>query len=200
MAEHYKVGRSYTRRQRIRVALSDVEEVRAVFNAIVATDLTVNGRLADAEQWAAEHLRGAGLPVDPCGPPYSDPAWRRDNERKSLDWYAISILNTIRLLRKQIERGNIKLAVDFALDLGVLATEAKMIQHMTSNAELGCREFLASDKLSDIQAEHAAWCARADELWATKKSWGAAAIAKLIDPSRAETIRKVIGHRKPPRK
>ena len=67
------------------------------------------------------------MPIDPNAPCYGDPAWLRENERSPLVWYAINILNTVRMLRLQIEHGDAKLAADFALDLGVLATEAKFV-------------------------------------------------------------------------
>jgi hypothetical protein len=91
--------------------------------------------------------------VDPRARPYGDPTWLRNNERKSLDWYAISILNTVQIVRKQIERGDVRLAVDLALDLGVLATEAKMIQYMAATPLAAARTRQRRDVLS-LRTEH----------------------------------------------
>ena len=199
MAERYEVGRGYTKRQRIRATI-DPDGMRAVMDALAANSPDVQGRIADLERRAAAHLKNANMPLDLRSPIYGNPAWLRENERKSLDWYAFSILNAIRMLRKQSERGELWNAVDFALDLGVLATEAQMIQYVSGNTSRGGEGFKTSQKHQDTVAQHAAWCAQADELWETRRSWGALAIAKLIDPARAETIRKVIRDRKPRRK
>jgi hypothetical protein len=123
MAERYEVGSGYTKRQRIRATI-DPDGMRAVMDALAASSPDVQGRIADLERRAAAHLKNANMPLDLRSPIYRNPAWLRENERKSLDWYAFSILNTIRMLRKQSERGELWNAVDFALDLGVLATEA----------------------------------------------------------------------------
>jgi hypothetical protein len=190
----YTVGRGYTKRHHAKADTADPEAVRTVMEEMAAAGpFGVEGRLADAEQRAIAYLQGK----DPSAPLYGDPAWRRENERKSLDWYAIEILNTIRILRRQIERGDARLAADLALDLGVLATEAKMIQYIAGNTNRGGQGFKTSDKYQEVAAQHAAWRAQADELWKKKPRYGALAIAKLIDPARAETIRKVIVSRKP---
>jgi hypothetical protein len=196
--ERYRVGRAYTKRLRARVELTDLDGMRAILEALASRDHTAEGRLDDAERRALAHLKREKMPVNPNEPPYADPAWLRDNERKSLDWYAINILNTIQILRKQIELGDMWLAVDLALDLGVLATEAKMIQYIARNTGRGGEGFKTSDTLSDVAKQHEAWRAEADKLWRPpRQKWGAQAIAKLIDPSRFETIRKVIKDRKP---
>jgi hypothetical protein len=117
MVERYEVGRAYTKRRRVRAALTDLDGMRAVMNALASAP-TVQRRLADLESRATAHLKRAKKPLDPKGAIYGDPAWLRDNERNSRDWYAINILNTIRMLRKQIERDEVWHAVDFALDLG----------------------------------------------------------------------------------
>jgi hypothetical protein len=192
MAERYAVGRAYTKRQRVRAA-TDLDGMRAVTNALAANYTTVQGRIEDLERRAAEHLKRAEMPLDLRAPIYGDPAWLRENERKSLEWYAFSILNTIRMLRKQIERGELWHAIDFALDLGVLAAEVKMIQYMASNPARAGKAKAALKKPA-VKQSHAAWLAAADKLRKTpgKKKWGALAIAREIDPARAETIRKII--------
>jgi hypothetical protein len=196
--ERYKVGRKYTERLQTSADFTDPEAVREVMSALAASDHTVEARLADAERRATAHLKRIKMPLDPNACPYGDPTWLRENERKSLDWYAINILNTIRMLRNQIKRGDVELAVDLALDLGVLATEASMIQYIAGNTGRGGEGFKTSDMHSDIVRRHEAWCAEADKLWkAPRQKWGTLAIAKLIDPSRFETIRKVIKNRKP---
>lgn len=199
--ERYKVGRSYTERHQAKADMADPEAVPTVMKEMMAHGcFTVDERIAVAERRAVAHLQQAGMPLDPNEPRYHEPIWLRENERKSLDWYAIRILNTIQILRQQIDRGDARLAANFALDLGVLATEAAMIKYVAGNTGRGGQGFKTSDKYQDVVAQHAAWCERADEHWKTKTSWGALAIAKLIDPIRAETIRKVIRNRKPRRK
>ena len=47
MVDRYEVGRAYTKRRRARVALIDLDGMRAVINALAASDPTVQGRLAD---------------------------------------------------------------------------------------------------------------------------------------------------------
>ena len=196
--ERYPVGRPYTKRHHAKADFADPEAVRTVIEEMrAALPFGVEGRLADAEQRAIAYLQGKGMPLDRNAPPYGDPAWRRENERKSLNWYAIEILNTIRILRQQIELGDARLAADLALDVGVLVTEATMIQFVAGNTGRGGQGFKTSDKYQEVVAQHAAWCEQADEFWKTRNSWGALAIAKLIDPLRAETIRKIIKGRKP---
>jgi hypothetical protein len=196
MVERYLVGRRYTRRERVGADCSDLDGMRAVMNAIASAQ-TVQRRLADLERRATAHLERAKMPLDPKGKIYGDAAWLRDNERKSLDWYAFNIVNTIRLLRVQIERGEVWNAVDFALELGGLAAEAEKIQYHTAITRRGGRGFRASDKLKDAATRHAEWRALADEHWRRNPSWGAAAIAKEIDPKRARTVRRIIRDRKP---
>jgi hypothetical protein len=146
MVERYEVGRAYTKRRRVRVDLTDLDGMRAVMNALAASDPTVEGRLANLESRATAHLKHEKKPLDPNASIYGDPVWLRDNDRKSLDWYAINILNTIRMLRKQIERGEVWHAVDFALELGGLAAEAKMIQYMASNPAQGSKTKTSQDR------------------------------------------------------
>jgi hypothetical protein len=196
--ERYRRGRSYTARHYASADLDDPEAMLTVMEEMAASDPTVEGRLADAERRAMAHLAREKMPLDPHGPPYGDPAWLRENERRSATWYAVNILIVIRTLRKLIERGDARLAADIALDLGILATEAKMIQYMASNpAEAGKAK--ASAQRAEVERQHTRWLAEAGRLWAkpAKRKWGARAIAKEIDPSKVETIRKVIAGRKP---
>ena len=108
---------------------------------MAACDSTIEGRLADAERRAMAHLQQAGMPGDPRDSSYGDPSWLRMNERTSTVWYAISIVNTVRILRKQIERGDVRLAVDVALDLGVLTTEARIVQERVGGSTRGAEGF-----------------------------------------------------------
>jgi hypothetical protein len=200
--ERYKVGRSYTERHHGRADSADAEAVRTLMEEMAARDSTVEGRLADAERRAIKHLQGNGMPLDPNAPPYCDSAWRRENERKSLDWYAIEILNTIRILRRQIERGDARLAADLALDVGVLATEAKIVQKRVGGSVRGADGFKASDRrLLDKKARDEAWIEHAVKEWGKpgRKNYGASKIAPLIepDPTKQRNCRRIIGPYKP---
>jgi hypothetical protein len=197
MVEQYEVGRGYTKRQRIGAESSDLEGMRAMLDELASADHTVEGRLADLQRQVEEILTRAGLPLVARGEPYGNPEWCQRNEHKSLEWYAIHLLTAIKRLRQQIAAGDRRLLVDLALEIGVLAAEAKMIQYTTGNTSRGGRGFRNSDKRKDAVAQHAAWCAEADEHWREHPSWGARTIAKLINPKRAETVRKVIKGRRP---
>jgi hypothetical protein len=200
MAECYEVGRSYTKRVRTRV--TDPHEMRALMTALAASDPTAQGRLADLESRAIAHLKRAKMPLDPNARPYGDRTWLRENERRSLDWYAIQILNTIRILRKQVERRDVWLAVDLALDLGVLATEAMMIQHKADHTSRGGQGFKTSDKiLLDIPEQRVSWRVRARELWVENPRRKQTDVAKQIkleqidrdpDPKKHRAIRTIV--------
>jgi hypothetical protein len=197
MVERYTVGRGYTKRQRVSVDVADLDGMRAVMNELAASNTSVEGRLADAEQRTITYLRGKGMPVDPSAPPYGDPVWRRENERKSLDWYAIEILNTIRILRLQIERGDARLAADLALDVGVLATEAAMIQYNVHTAAGGGRGNRESDRQREQHQAREHDRARAEDLRRRHPSWSVRRIACEIDPARERSIRRTIADLKP---
>ena len=49
------------------------------------------------------------------------------------------------MLRNQIERSAVELTAGLALDLGVLTTEAKMIQYIGANTDSGGEGFKTSD-------------------------------------------------------
>jgi hypothetical protein len=201
--ERYEVGRSYTKRQHNRADMSDPEAVRTVMEEFAAGGpFTVERRLEDAERRAIAHLQQAGMSVDPHGPPYGDPAWLRENERYSLDWYAINILNTIRILRLQIKRGDARMAADIALDLGVLATEAKIVQERVGGSIRGAEGFKVSDRrILDKKARDEAYISQAVKEWNKpgRKKWGASKIAPLIEPDRKKqrNCRRIIGPFKP---
>jgi hypothetical protein len=179
MIDRYEVGRAYTKRCRARVALTDLDGMRAVMKALAASDPTVQGRLADLESRATAHLKHKKRPLDPNASIYSDPAWLRDNERKSLVWYAFKILNTIRMLRKQIERGEVWHAVDFALDLGGLAAEAKMIQYMASNPAQGGKTKASQDRRA-VDERIAIYRQQAEEKWRENPALKASEVARYI--------------------
>jgi hypothetical protein len=147
------------------------------------------------------HLQQAGLPVDPRDPRYGAPGWLRENERRSPAWYAINIVNTVRILRKQIERGDVRLAVDLALDLGVLATEARIVQGRVGGSILGGEGFKASTRQEDKKARDEAYIAEAIREWNKpgQKRWGASKIAPLIepDPKKQRNCRRIIGPFRP---
>jgi hypothetical protein len=197
MVEHYTVGRGYTKRQRVSVDFADLDGMRAVMNELAASNTSVEGRLAGAEQRAIAYLQGKGMPIDPSAPPYGGSAWRRENERKSLDWYAIEILNTIRILHLQIERGDARLAADLALDVGVLATEAAMIQYNVHTATEGGRGNKASDRRREQRQAREQVRARAEDLRRRHPSWSVSRIARDIDPARERSIRRTIKDIKP---
>jgi hypothetical protein len=200
--ERYQVGRSYTKRHYTKADSADPEAMLTVMDEMAAGGpYTVERRLADAEQRAMAHLRGEGKPLDPRSPPYGDPAWLRENERRSLDWYAINILNAVRILRKQIEHGDMKAAVDFALDLGVLATEAKIVQERLGGSERGGEGFKLSDRQHEKETRDKDYIERAIKEWSKpgRQRWGASRIAPLIepDPTKQRTCRRIIGSAKP---
>jgi hypothetical protein len=199
--ERYKVGRSYTARYGARANLADPAATRTVMAEMAASDFTIEGRLADAERRAVAHLQQAGMPVDPHGALYGDPTWVRDNERRSTSWYAISIVNTVRILRKQIERGDVRAAVDFALDLGVLATEARIVQERVGGSIRGGEGFKTSTRRDDKKARDEAYIAQAVKEWNKpgRKKWGASKIASLIEPDlkKQRNCRRIIGPFKP---
>jgi hypothetical protein len=200
--ERYKVGRSYTARQRARANLDDPEAVRALMKEMAAGGpYTVEARLADAERRAIKHLQQAGMPLDPRHPSYGDPAWLRENERRTAVWYAITILNTVRILRKQIERGDVLAAVDFALDLGVLATEGRIVQERVGGSIRGGEGFKTSTRRDDKKVRDGAYIAQAIKEWNKpgQKRWGASKIAPLIEPDlkKQRNCRRIIGPFRP---
>jgi hypothetical protein len=194
----YKVGRSYTERTYLIADLDDHEALRTLMEEWAAADYTLEGRLADAERRAKAYLTQANMPLDPRESPYGDPTWQRTNERKSVSWYAINILNIIRMLRLQLERGDTRLAVDLALDLGVLIREGAIVQDRVGGSIRGGAAAKNTDERREIERRNAAWREQAIELWkGPRRRWGAAAIARRIDANRERTIRRVIGDLKP---
>jgi hypothetical protein len=174
--ERYSVGRVGTKRQHSKADFADSETVRTVMEEMAAGGpYTVEERLADAERRATAHLQHAGMPLAPSAPPYGDPGWLRRNERTSLVWYAIKILNTVRFLRQQIERGDARLAADLALDLGVLATEARFVQARTEKQGQGGRA-----QREEAAQRHVAWRRQAVEIWERHPTWSASEVARLI--------------------
>jgi hypothetical protein len=173
--ERYKVGRLYTRRERARADFADPEAVREVMNDLASRDYTVEGRLADAERRAEAYLKRANMPLDLRAGIYGDSAWLRSNERKSLVWYAINILNTIRMLRRQIERGDASLAADLALDLGELFTEAKFIQELTGKQAEGGRA-----PREEVAQRHAEWRREAERMWERHPKWSTTRVAWAV--------------------
>jgi hypothetical protein len=176
--KRYKVGRSYTERTYLVADFDDYDAVRTVMETWAAADHTLEGRLADAERRAKAYLTQANMPLDPRESPYGDPTWQRTNERKSVTWYAINILNTIRMLRQQIEHGDTRFAVDLALDLGVLIREGATVQDRVGGSIRGGVGAKNTDERREIEKRNAAWREQAIELWkGPRRRWGAAAIA-----------------------
>jgi hypothetical protein len=196
--KRYKVGRSYTERTYLVADFDDHVAVRTLMETWAAADHTLEGRLADAERRAKAYLTQANMPLDPRESPYGDPTWQRTNERTSVTWYAINILNTITMLRLQIEHGDTRLAVDLALDLGVLIREGAIVQDRVGGSIRGGAGAKNSDERREIEKRNAAWREQAIELWkGPRRRWGAAAIAREIDANKERTIRRVIGDLKP---
>lgn len=163
--ERYEVGRKYTKRVHTKVALSDLEGMHELMEELASSDLTVAPRLADLEARAA-------------AVPQSD----QEQERESLGWYAGQILAAIAMLRRQIELGKIELAVDLALEIGVLATEAKMIQYHAGNTRRGGEGFKTSDVYLDVKKQHDQIRDRARELWTENPKRNQITVATKIDP------------------
>jgi hypothetical protein len=197
MVERYPVGRAYTKRHCIRADVTDLDGMRTVMDPLAVSGQTVQGRIMDLERRAAAYLKRANMPLDLRAPIYGDPTWLRENERESLDWYAFSILNTIRMLRKQIERGELWHAVDFALDLGVLATEAKIVGFWIGRSSEGGRESKYSDRKSDQARVRGRDRQAAIELRRKHPTWSVRRIAMTIDPTRERSIRRTIADLKP---
>jgi hypothetical protein len=196
--ERYPMGRSYTEREYAKADFADPEAVRTVIEEMMSRNFTVEGRVADLERGAIAYLQQEGMPDDPNSPCYGDPAWLRDNERWSLIWYAIEILKTIRLMRKRIERGDARLAADFALDLGVLATEAKFIQQRTGKQGEGGRA-----PREEAAQRHAAWRRKADKIWKRHSTWTTSQVARLVAKDAGcsfQTVRPVIADLNPNKK
>jgi hypothetical protein len=195
--KRYKVGRSYTERTYLVADLDDYEAVQSVMEGLAAPDRTLEGRLADAERRAKAYLIQANMPLDPRQSPYGDPTWQLTNERKSVAWYAINILN-IRILRLQIERGDTRLAVESALDLGFLIREGAVVQDRVGGSIRGGLGAKHTDERREVEERHASWREKANELWkGPRRRWSAAAIAREIDASKERNIRRVIGKLKP---
>ena len=121
-------------------------------------------------QWATATLQRGGMPLDPGAPIYSDRDWlrrgREQNAYCSAAWYASEILETVGRLRTFRERGDIDLASNLALHLGMLATEARFLVYMANNARKGGKE-KASTSIAREQAAAriADWRSRAFEYW-----------------------------------
>jgi hypothetical protein len=173
--ERYTVGRIGTEREHAKADFADPGAVRTVLEEMTSRDFTVEGRVAELERAARAYLQQQGMPDDLNAPCYADPAWLRKNERWSLVWYSIEILREANWLRRMIERGDTRLAADFALDLGVLATEAKFIQMRTGKQGQGGRA-----TREEIAQRNAAWSKQAKEIRKRHPAWGKSDVIRLI--------------------
>jgi hypothetical protein len=201
--ERYPVGRKYTKRNRIYISPEsiDTEEGAAALAESLremAKGATLEGRLASTIQWATATLECAGLPLDPSAPIYSDRAWLRENAYQSAAWYAITILETFGWLRTFRERGDTGLALNLALELGVLATEARLLKYMSRKA-VKMAQAKASKQREKAAEDLEKWRREADKKWDKHQLKSAADVARLIDRARAGTIRKKIADLKPPK-
>jgi hypothetical protein len=126
------------------------------------------------------------MPLDPNAWCYADKYWRRNNERRSAEWYAIKILHKADWLRRMIEQNDTRMAADFALDLGELITEAHFIFNVyVRQGKAGAAEAKLSDGHRARKAKREHWRARAKELWAGPPPWrNQTEVATKIDPDR----------------
>jgi hypothetical protein len=127
MVERYTVGKNrYNKRLRASYGMGP-EDAAALRDALSAPLAIAEARLEPALEWAISTLAQAGFSLDPNAWCYSDKEWRRKNERRSAEWYAITIIHKADWLRRMLEKGDARMAADFALDLGELITEAHFI-------------------------------------------------------------------------
>jgi hypothetical protein len=199
--ERYRVGRaSYNWRNRVSIGMGP-EDAAALRDALSAPVAIAEDRLEPALQWAHATLEQAGKPLDPNAWCYAGRTWRRQNERRSAEWYAITILHKANWLRRMLEKGDTRMAADFSLDLGELITEAHFIFNVyVQQGEKGAAEAKLSDSRQARTAQHEQWCIKAKELWAGPPPWrNQLAVARKIDPDprKRRNIIRVIQHLDP---
>jgi hypothetical protein len=195
--ERFPVGRRYTRRIRVQIrgAALETDEGAAVLAETLrsmATTSTARRRIAVARCWAAAVLERVGLPLDPAAPIYSDRHWLKGNERRTLEWYAIEILDAAAWIERFRERGDTDFALTRALDLGGLVAEVGVIKAMADTARTG-----GTKPKEGKQELHQNWREKAAEIWARRPSRSVRRVSSLIDPDHWETVRKQIADLKP---
>jgi hypothetical protein len=183
--KRYLVGRTYNVRRKVSVSkesLSTQEGASILFDCFreIGQSTTIEGRIAPAVSWSTATLERAQMPNDPNAPIYSEHDWLRANERRTAEWYAIKILQSVSFLRTFIQRGDANLAADVALDVAEIVTEGKFIfGYFGRNASEG-----GNAKAADVRPEAEARileCRRqATKLWRDHPDWTASDVARHI--------------------
>jgi hypothetical protein len=195
--ERYRVGRaSYNWQNRISIGMG-AEDADALREALSGPVAIAEERVEPAVRWATATLQQKNMPLDPNAWCYSDKDWRRKKERRSAEWYAIKILQEASWLRLMIEKGEARMAADFALDLGELITEAHFIFNVYVRQGMNAAAHTNSLKRQDPEraARSERWRTLAAAAWEKDPTYGALAIAERIepDPTKRRTCRRVIG-------
>jgi hypothetical protein len=164
--------------------------------ADASRDSGTGARLHFASCWARKTLERHNMPLEVSAPIYSDPDWRQHNERRSPEWYAIEMLRAVGSLTDMLKEDNAPFAAVFAWRLAWLLSEARFLNYITANASKGGAA-KALERESVLRQRDAGWREEAVKLWTRHPSWSATAIAKLIDPARERTIRRVIADLNP---
>lgn len=197
--ERLKLGRAYTRRERLVLTCPVSPADRTEFlprEAVSAPGPSYVWRLKPALEWARTVLERTGLPLDPNAAVYADRAWRLANERRSPEWYAIQILMVGRDLRLFAERGNAAIAADLGIDFGELVTEARIAGYFDRNAARG-GQVKAAERRAEIEERSDEWRRQAAEYWSRHPRWSAMTVAGRIDPARLRTVWNAIIKQKP---
>ena len=178
--ERYTVGKNaYNKRERISVGMG-AEDADALREVLSGPWAIAEARLEPAVQWAKATLARKGMPLDPNAWCYAEEAWRRKNERCSAEWYAITILDNADWLRRMIEKGDARMAADFALDLGELITEAHFILEAFAGPPHKGGKKKAENALRDVESRIAECRRQAAEKWNQRPDRTASEIARYI--------------------
>jgi hypothetical protein len=200
--ERYKVGRAYTRRERVVITNpltpEDTKALNLPTESIHQPGPAYLWRIEPWLEWARWMLKGKGLPPDASAPIYFDKEWRRKNKRRSAAWYAVRMLLTARDLGLFVDRGDAAMAANLALDFGELTTEVRVIEYKARNAAAGGKG-KAAERHADVEQMRDEWRRAAAEIWSRHPTWSATAVAGRIDPGRVRTGRDTIAKLKPRR-
>jgi hypothetical protein len=181
--ERYTVGKNaYNKRERISVGMGaeDADAMRDALAELARSPKTPEARLEPAVQWAKATLERKGMPLDPNAWCYAEKAWRLKNERCSAEWYAVKILHNADWLRLMIERGEARMAADFALDLGELITEAHFILEAFAGPPHKGGKKKAENALRGVESRIAECRRQAAEKWNQRPDRTASEIARYI--------------------
>jgi hypothetical protein len=182
--ERYQVGKNaYNRRERVSIGMGaeDAEALRDAFVEL-AKWTTPEKRIAPAVAWATAILEQKNMPFDPNAWCYSDSDkdWRRKNERRSAEWYAITILQTAEWMRQMIDKGDARMAADFGLDLGELIAEGRFILGaLAGTAARGGKEKAANAR-EKVESRIAECRRQAVALWRRHRDSSATEVARNI--------------------